>query len=56
MEWIDNKTDNFRDLFKLFCDIDAISILEEQLKQAETTEDYELCCMLRDEINELKNQ
>jgi protein-arginine kinase activator protein McsA len=56
MEWTMNNTgENYRDLFKMICDIDAISILEEQLKQAETTEDYELCCELRDMITELKN-
>lgn len=54
--WTENNTNDtghYRELFKLFCDIDVISILREQLKQAETTEDYELCCTLRDEINEL---
>lgn len=56
MEWIENNTnENYRKLFRLFCDADAISILKAQLKQAETTEDYELCCELRDEINELIN-
>ena len=54
MEWISNNTnETFRMLFKNFCDKDYISILKAQLKQAETTEDYELCCELRDEINEL---
>ena len=52
--WITDDTGNYRWLFKHACDLDAISILNEQLKQAEYAEDYEECCILRDMINELK--
>ena len=56
MEWIEDNTSGYRLLFKHFCDIDAIDILTEQLKQAESVEDYEECCVLRDMINELKEE
>jgi len=56
MEWTENNTSGYRLLFKHFCDLDAIDILNEQLKAAEYVEDYEECCVLRDMINELKEE
>ena len=54
MEYTSDNTSDYRMIFKYFCDVDAISVLNEQLKQAESVEDYEECCILRDMINELK--